>query len=411
MIRRCRLISSDNVDFGYSDLRSDLIERILGNIPDGCQEPCVSLPFLSSSVLEFVLDKTMESEAQDVAAIRAVLGVASGSGSGGDLVIEKIVSNNNEFNADINNSTLDESHYLIKVEIEETSVLSEGGNLLDGILSDAIFTSSEEAPPGVPDNNSTNLEVLDMSTSTCEKESGTEGFVTNPGRSHVDSILERYRDQFGVQEDVQEESTSPEIAEETIIKNMNINHMEEELDENVSLEDEIEEQINLEEAGGENMNQGISEVLANPVLTVSTFLADVDIGDSSIYGRMMNYESDVAEDDIPQCHFADLVDEVLEDDSDTDNRPTFVTATRLPVTPIPMNTMSVTSRGQSGQETLKVKLLGKGIPLIKDIRKNKAKRGRRRGQSIVCANYKVLQINLLPTVYNNSYTNNGCKLT
>ena len=380
MIRRCRLISSDNVDFGYSDLRSDLIERILGNIPDGCQEPCVSLPFLSSSVLEFVLDKTMESEAQDVAAIRAVLGVASGSGSGGDLVIEKIVSNNNEFNADINNSTLDESHYLIKVEIEETSVLSEGGNLLDGILSDAIFTCSEEAPPGVPDNNSTNLEVLDMSTSTCEKESGTEGFVTNPGRSHVDSILERYRDQFGVQEDVQEESTSPEIAEETIIKNKNINHVEEELDENVSLEDEIEEQINLEEADGESTSQGISEVLANSVLTVSTFLADVDIGDSSIYGRMMNYESDVAEDDIPQCHFADLVDEVLEDDSDTDNRPTFVTATRLPVTPIPMNTMSVTSRGQSGQETLKVKLLGKGIPLIKDIRKNKAKRGRRRGQ-------------------------------
>ena len=379
-MRRCRLISSDNVDFGYSDLRSDFIEGILGDIPDGCQEPCVSLPFLSSSVLEFVLDKTMESEAQDVAAIRAVLGVASGSGSGGDLVIEKIVSNNNEFNADINNSTLDESHYLIKVEIEETSVLSEGGNLLDGILSDAIFTSSEEALLGVPDNNSTNLEVLDMSTSTCEKESGTEGFVTNPGRSHVDSILERYRDQFGVQEDVQEESTSPEIAEETIIKNMNINHMEEELDENVSLEDEIEEQINLEEAGGENMNQGISEVLANPVLTVSTFLADVDIGDSSIYGRMMNYESDVAEDDIPQCHFADLVDEVLEDDSDTDNRPTFVTATRLPVTPIPMNTMSVTSSRQSGQETLKVKLLGKGIPLIKDIRKNKAKRGRRRGQ-------------------------------
>ena len=380
MIRRCRLISSDNVDFGYSDLRSDLIERILGNIPDGCQEPCVSLPFLSSSVLEFVLDKTVESEAQDVAAIRAVLGVASGSGSGGDLVIEKIVSNNNEFNADINNSTLDESHYLIKVEIEETSVLSEGGNLLDGILSDAIFTSSEEALLGVPDNNSTNLEVLDMSTSTCEKESGTEGFVTNPGRSHVDSILERYRDQFGVQEDVQEESTSPEIAEETIIKNKNINHMEEELDENVSLGDEIEEQINLEEAGGENMNQGISEVLANPVLTVSTFLADVDIGDSSIYGRMMNYESDVAEDDIPQCHFADLVDEVLKDASDSDYRPTFVAATRLPVTPIPMTSMSVTSSGQGGQETLKVTSLGKGIPLIKDIRKKKAKRGRRRGQ-------------------------------
>ena len=104
------------------------------------------------------------------------------------------------------------------------------------------------------------------------------------------------------------------------------------------------------------------------------------IGDSSTYGLMMNCESNVAEDDIPQCHFADLVDEVLEDDCDTDNRPTFVTATRSPVTPIPMTTMSVTSSGQGGQETLKVTSLGKGIPLIKDIRKKKAKRGRRRGQ-------------------------------
>ena len=379
-MRRCRLISSDNVDFGYSDLRSDFIEGILGDIPDGCQEPCVSLPFVSSSVLEFVLDKTVESDALEVVAIRTVLGMATGSGSGGDIVIENVVSNNNQYNADINNSTLDESHYLIKVEIEETSMLSEGGNILDGILSDAIFTNAQEAPPGVPDSNSTNLEVLDMST--CEKESATEEFVINPGRSHVDSILERYRDQLDHQEEAQEDPTSQEITEETIIKHKhkNSNHVEEELDENISLEDEIEEQINLEKADGESTSQGISEVLANPVLTVSTFLADVDIGDSSIYGRMMNYESDVAEDDIPQCYFADLVDEVLKDASDSDYRPTFVAATRLPVTPIPMTSMSVTSSGQGGQETLKVTSLGKGIPLIKDIRKKKAKRGRRRGQ-------------------------------
>ena len=83
-MRRCRLISSDNVDFGYSDLRSDFIEGILGDIPDGCQEPCVSLPFASSSVLEFVLDKTVESEALEVVAIRTVLGMATGSGSDGD---------------------------------------------------------------------------------------------------------------------------------------------------------------------------------------------------------------------------------------------------------------------------------------------------------------------------------------
>ena len=64
--------------------------------------------FVSSSVLEFVRDKTMESETQDVAAIRTVLGMASGSGSDDDPVIENVVSNNNQYNADINNSTLDD---------------------------------------------------------------------------------------------------------------------------------------------------------------------------------------------------------------------------------------------------------------------------------------------------------------
>ena len=63
--------------------------------------------FVSSSVLEFVRDKTMESETQDVAAIRTVPGMASGSGSDDDPVIDNVVSNN-QYNADINNSTLDE---------------------------------------------------------------------------------------------------------------------------------------------------------------------------------------------------------------------------------------------------------------------------------------------------------------
>ena len=63
---------------------------------------------MSSSVLEIVRDKTMESETQDVVAIRTVPGMASGSGSDDDPVIENVVSNNNQYNADINNSTLDD---------------------------------------------------------------------------------------------------------------------------------------------------------------------------------------------------------------------------------------------------------------------------------------------------------------
>ena len=97
---------------------------------------------------------------------------------------------------------MDESQYLIKVEIEETSMLNEGGNILDGIFGDVIFTNEEEA-------------------------------------------------------------------------------------------------------------------LTNPALTVSKCPPSWRmIGDSSTNGCMMYCESNVAEDDIPQCPFVDLVDEVL-DESDT----------------------------------------------------------------------------------------------
>ena len=48
------------------------------------------------------------------------------------------------------------------------------------------------------------------------------------------------------------------------------------------------------------------------------------------YGLMMNCESNVAEDDIPQCPFADLVNEVL-DESDTGNCPRFTTDTNKAV--------------------------------------------------------------------------------
>ena len=72
------------------------------------------------------------------------------------------------------------------------------------------------------------------------------------------------------------------------------------------------------------------------------------IGDSSIYGLMMNCESNVAEDDIPQCPFVDLVDEVL-DESDIANCPRFTTDMRLSEIPV------TTSSDQGGRENLKVK--------------------------------------------------------
>ena len=62
---------------------------------------------------------------------------------------------------------------------------------------------------------------------------------------------------------------------------------------------------------------------------------------------MMNCESNVAEDDIPQCPFVDLVDEVL-DESDIGNCPRFTTDTRLSETPV--TTSSDQAARRSGRE-------------------------------------------------------------
>ena len=89
--RRCRLISSDCVDFGISYFGSDFVEKIIED-HDECEEPCISIPFDSSSVLEFVRSK--EKISAEVREIRALLGVENDDVNG-DIEIEKVVINNN----------------------------------------------------------------------------------------------------------------------------------------------------------------------------------------------------------------------------------------------------------------------------------------------------------------------------
>ena len=89
--RRCRLISSDCVDFGISYFGSDFVEKIIED-QDECEEPCISIPFDSSSVLEFVRSK--EKISAEVREIRALLGVDNDDVNG-DIEIEKVVINNN----------------------------------------------------------------------------------------------------------------------------------------------------------------------------------------------------------------------------------------------------------------------------------------------------------------------------
>ena len=89
--RRCRLISSDCVDFGISYFGSDFVEKIIED-QDECEEPYISIPFDSSSVLEFVRSK--EKISAEVREIRALLGVENDDVNG-DIEIEKVVINNN----------------------------------------------------------------------------------------------------------------------------------------------------------------------------------------------------------------------------------------------------------------------------------------------------------------------------
>ena len=74
MSRRCRLLSSDNVEFG---LREELYTEFVETLVRGSSEweSCISVPFQSSSVLEFLKDAEGDNLSPDVMEIRSVLGM------------------------------------------------------------------------------------------------------------------------------------------------------------------------------------------------------------------------------------------------------------------------------------------------------------------------------------------------
>ena len=72
--RRCRLLSSDNIEFGLREgLCSDFVETLVSDTSD--QDACISVPFPSSSVLEFLKDLSGTVMDPSVMEIRSVLGV------------------------------------------------------------------------------------------------------------------------------------------------------------------------------------------------------------------------------------------------------------------------------------------------------------------------------------------------
>ena len=72
MARRCRLLSSDNIEFGLREEHcSDFVEELVRKISD--YDTCISVPFPSSAVLEFLKDPNVVMS-PSVTEIRSVLG-------------------------------------------------------------------------------------------------------------------------------------------------------------------------------------------------------------------------------------------------------------------------------------------------------------------------------------------------
>ena len=72
MARRCRLLSSDNIEFGLREEHcSDFVDKLVREIND--YDTCISVPFPSSAVLEFLKDLNVL-RSPSVTEIRSALG-------------------------------------------------------------------------------------------------------------------------------------------------------------------------------------------------------------------------------------------------------------------------------------------------------------------------------------------------
>ena len=141
---RVRLISSDSIDFGLDGLRSDYLDDILKDLPDG--DAAISVPFTSYTVLGFLKDVNCHYQNANVLELRKILGLRN-------LELEEEVEDCYDPHDDTNYEELEETQYLIKVELESSST---SFSHLDqsGLQSDEEM---EEEIPGLQHQQSTRL--------------------------------------------------------------------------------------------------------------------------------------------------------------------------------------------------------------------------------------------------------------
>ena len=192
MSRRCRLLSSDNIEFGLREgFCSDFVETLVSDTSD--QDACISVPFPSSSVLEFLKDLSGTVMDPSVMEIRSVLGVVIMGSEPNQTILSDILPEDDSENLNNNlgdcfawqksNSfaiivsvTDDTSEYLIKVEVANESIMnaSEDEVTQEYVSENTMLVAVSEGPQEnhQQESETTNLHLQNMSL--CEEGTSRE---------------------------------------------------------------------------------------------------------------------------------------------------------------------------------------------------------------------------------------------
>ena len=246
---RVRLISSDSIDFGLDDLQSDYLDDILKDFPD--RDVAISVPFTSYTVLGFLKDVNCQYQNANVLELRNLLGLRN-------LELEEEVDDCYDPHDDTNYEELEETQYLIKVELESNSSFSH--------LDQSALESGEETE----EEEITNLQ---------HQESIQESFYETPQdqTAIIPSLAPLPRDnEEGEEERVQEANREEFADEQTIEPSNNFN--------------ETSRESNIEFF---NLNHSEAEVQFSDVSSL--------------------LEDDIQDTEMEQCVYTDLQDEILSD--------------------------------------------------------------------------------------------------
>ena len=253
---RVRLLSSDSIDFGVDDLQSDYLNDILKDLPDG-DVATINVPFTSYTVLGFLKDVDCQYQNVNVLQLRNLLGLRC-------LEIEEEVGSDEDDcydpHDDTNYEELEETQYLIKVELESNSSFSD----LDQSDMESVENWQEAE------------EITNLEQSQCIQQSLYETPQDQTAVLVSPVPLPRENEEESG-ERVQEANREEYADEQTMEPSNNFNE--------TSRETNIEHLFNLDHSE-----------------------AEVEFSDVSSL-----HEDDVQDKDVQQCVFNELQDEILSD--------------------------------------------------------------------------------------------------